>query len=312
MTEYTTQKHNLMTIGGGVEVQLTEFVYKADDKGPQIYIQSGLHGGETSQWSLYKLHQILMKQLHHGEVHIVPYANPLAWLQRSYYSTFGKFSLLDGKDYNRCFVDAPALDTTGILISRLEEMALRCSFVIDLHTSKKSNPFAIFTKKDYQKYIKAIGLKYNQFSDDAAIAGLHGTFNAFLDRHNIPNVTIECGGHDEYDKEKIEQVVKGVCGLLKHLEMIDFSSEQKQQYCFEKRKKVFAPAAGLVKYIKKTGERVERGDIIAEISETDNLSGVRYILAPEDAVIHVQSPTHILWQGDTVAELIPLDDLQEI
>lgn len=309
MTEYKKQKHSLLSIGGGINAQLTEFIYTGNNTGKKIYIQSGLHGGETSQWVLYKLHNFLMQNLHAGEVHIIAYANPLAWLQRTYYSTAGKFSQIDGKDYNRCFSDSIPADTNSIICGKLIELAAQCDFAIDLHTSKMSNPFAIYTRPEYVPYIKALGLKYNQFSDDASIPALHGTFNACLDRHHIPNITIECGGHDEYNPDKIQKVYDSLTRLLTYINDKTEIKNSENIFRFESRKKLYAPAAGLVNYLKKAGEPVVKGETIAELCSPEDLSASLPIMAAENGIIHVLSPSHIVWQGDIIAEIIPQDDL---
>lgn len=312
MTEYKKLEHNVLSIGGGVNLSLTEFVYDSGNPGKKIYIQSGLHGGETSQWVLRKLHAFLMNNLSSGEVHIVAYANPAAWLQRTYYSTAGKFSLIDGKDYNRCFSDSPGADVNSLICSAIAGLAGKCDFVIDLHTSKKSNPFAIYTKPEYEPYIKTLGLKYNQFSDDAAIPALHGTFNAWLDRRHIPNVTIECGGHDEYDATKINKVYDSLTKLLAFFLNGDKPEPVSDIYRFETRKKIYAPTAGLVKYLKNPGDFVKKGDVVAELFPADELSETRLIATEENAVLHVLNPGHIVWQGDIVAEIIPQNDLKPL
>nr|QIM10702.1 hypothetical protein PlAlph_5940 [uncultured Alphaproteobacteria bacterium] len=312
MTEYKKNEHNILLIGGGTNIRMTEFVYTGRDKGQKIYIQSGLHGGETSQWVLYKLHNFLMQNLTAGEIHIVPYANPLAWLQRTYYSTAGKFSQIDGKDYNRCFTDSTAADSNSVLCGKITELAAQCDFAVDLHTSKMSNPFAIYTKPEYESYVKILGLKYNQFSDDAAIPALHGTFNACLDRHNIPNITVECGGHDEYNPEKTQEVYEGLTRLLLFLIKGDKTAAVSDIYSFETRKKIYAPTAGLVNYLKPAGTIVTKGDIIAELHPADDIAKIQYITAAEDGVVHVLNPSHIVWQGDIVAEVIPLNNLVKL
>lgn len=310
MAEYKKIEHNLLTISGGIELKLNEFIYKAEKQGKKIYIQSGLHGGETSQWVLYKLHKFLMQNLRAGEIHIVPYANPLGWLQRTYYSTFGKFSLLDGQDYNRCFTDTNKQDTNSILCKKICELASNSDFALDLHTSKNSNPFAIYTNNSYISYIKALGFKYNQYSDDASIPALYGTFNACLDRHHVPNVTIECGGHDEYCEYKINEVYNAIINLLGKLEVLTTKqANENDVFRFEKRNKIYAASAGLIKFEKEIGDTVEQGDVIARLYPSDDISCTEIILAKENGIIHVINPSHIVWQGDIIAEIIPQQDL---
>ncbi len=310
MVEYKKVVHKVSEAGGGIEIAINEFVYSTGKEGKKIYIQSGLHGGETSQWVLYKLHDFLMNNLQCGEVHIVPYANPLAWMQRTYYATNGKFSFVDGKDFNRCFVDNYSGDINSLVCAKIMELATKNDFVLDLHTSKMSDVFAIFTQKKYMTYIKTLGLKYNQYSDDASIPSLFGTFNAALDRAKIDNLTIECGGHDEYCENKICQVFDGICNLLSGFLMItEKNTGEKQQIIFAKRNKIYANCSGLMKLEVETGKKVKKGEVIAKINLSNNLSESLNVLSPIDGILLVANPSHIIWQGDVVAEIVPLDDL---
>ena len=313
MVEYKKTVHKISEAGGGVEIAINEFVYCSGKEGKKLYIQSGLHGGETSQWVLYKLHDFLMNNLQCGEVHIVPYANPLAWMQRTYYSTNGKFSFVDGKDFNRCFVDNYNGDINSLVCAKIMELATKNDFVLDLHTSKMSDIFAIFTQKKYMPYIKTLGLKYNQYSDDASIPSLFGTFNAALDRAGIDNVTIECGGHDEYCENKISQVFDGIYNLLSGFAMIaEKNAEEKTQFVFEKRNKVYSNCSGLLKLKVDLGHKVKKGEVIADIYPCNDLSESFKVISQADGVLLVANPSHIVWQGDVVAEVVPEDSLRAI
>ena len=313
MAEYSKKEHNVLTAGGGLDVVLREFVYKAAKPGKTIYIQSGLHGGETSQWVLYRLNRFLLENLHCGEVHIVPYANPLAWMQRVYGSTFGKFGLLDGKDFNRCFPGNAEGDVTARLCAKLMELAASADFVIDLHTSKHSKPFAVYTQKAYEPMVKACGLPYNQYSDDAAVVALHGTFNAALDRAGVANLTLECGSHDYYNEKNTEEAYQAICSLLGFFGLADSVPVTAQKiYSFEKRQKVFSAAGGLFKPEVLPRCKVSAGETIGHLYGSSDLADVVEVKAPYDGVILTLSAGHIVWEGDVLAEIIPSDDLREI
>lgn len=313
MAEYSKKEHAVLTAGGGLNIVLREFVYKAGKFGKTVYIQSGLHGGETSQWSLYRLHRFLLDNLRCGEVRVVPYANPLAWMQRAYGSTFGKFSLLDGRDYNRCFPGNAQGDVTGRLCTELMKLASGADFVLDLHTSKRSKPFAVYTQKAYEPMVKACGLPYNQYSDDENIVGLRGTFNAALDRAGIANLTLECGSHDNYDAENTEVVEKALLSLLFFFGMADAEVlTDRKIYAFEKRQKVFSAVGGLFKPEVKPQSKVVAGETIGSVYDSTDLANIVDVKAPRAGVILTLAAGHIVWEGDVLAEIVPLDDLREI
>ena len=76
-TNFSIEKLPILTAGGGTEINLCIHHYHAAATGKKVYIQAGLHGGETAQWSLKLLHDFLLNNLQSGEVCIIPYANPL-------------------------------------------------------------------------------------------------------------------------------------------------------------------------------------------------------------------------------------------
>ncbi len=313
MVDCTHLKHKVAAVGAGVEIYLDEFVFKADKPGKRIYIQSGLHGGETSQWVLFELAPYLREHLKAGEVHIVPYANPTAWLQRTYFATFGKFSLLDGKDYNRCFTEKHDNSANDKICNAIMNLAKSADFVIDLHTSKASNIFGIYTQKSYEPYIKILGLTYNQYSDDAAIPALHGTFNAALDRAGIANITVECGGHNEYVSQKVHTVYEGILNLLRYFELIDGSVvNHTTVYSFEKRVKVFADCSGLIQWNSNLNDTVGITTPIAHIHKAGELMTTQPVQSPVEGILQVRIPGHIVWDGDLIAEIIPLDDIKKL
>lgn len=312
-TNFSIEKLPILTAGGGTEINLCIHHYHAAATGKKVYIQAGLHGGETAQWSLKLLHDFLLNNLQSGEVCIIPYANPLGWLQRTYYATAGKFSAIDGRDINRLFPGKADGEMQERICAALMSQAQGCDLVIDLHTSKMSNPFAIYTKPEYEKYIRLCGFTYNQYSDDASIPSLHGTFNAALDRAGIDNLTIECGGHDEYDESKTTAVFAALKSLLSALKMLQPTETSAENiYTFEKRLKVFAPMAGLLKLNKKPGDKVSAGEQIGEILCAQNLAETQVVKTPINGILHTIIPSHICWEGDIVCEVIPEDNLNQL
>lgn len=310
MASYSSRKHKIISAGGGTEFAVREFVYKGEEAGKVLYIQAGLHGGETSQWCLYKLHGFLMKNLRRGEVRLVPYVNPQAWMQRAYYSTFGKFSLIDGKDFNRGFPGDSNGDINARTAAAIIGLAAQADLVVDLHTSKNSRPFAIYTKQKYVHWVKACGFAYNQYSDDANIPSLRGTFNAALDTLGIENISIECGGHDDYNQDNAEAVFGALCALAAELELVDGSVNVNTDiYGFEKRKKIFSPCSGLFRADREARAKIRSGEVIGHVYNAEDLGDVREICAAFDGVLLTVDSSHIVWEGDILAEIVPEDDL---
>lgn len=311
MVEFKQIEHQVLQAAAGVNLTVKEYIYDSGKSGKQVYIQSGLHGGETSQWVLYKLHDYLMNNLVKGVVRVVLFANPAAWMQRFYNTTAGKFSLIDGKDYNRGFAEQTGYDEKGLLAKAIMQIAQNCDLAIDLHTAKKSNPFVIYTQRKYENLVKVCGFDYNQYSDDAHTAGLENTFNAALDRKNIANLCIECGSHDEYDEAKIGKVYDALLRLLGFMENVcEQKMTSKPCFVFTHITKLWAPCGGLFRLTKNIGDKVNSGEAVGEIYRADNVAKIVKIKSNCNGLILKAINTHVVWQGDIVLELA--DDLQEL
>ncbi len=105
-----------------------------------------------------------------GEVCIIPYANPLGWLRPANLLCHCRQVFRHWRTgYQPPFSGQSRWRNTGKDLRRINVANPRLWFAIDLHTSKMSNPFAIYTKPNMKKYIRLCGFTYNQYSDDASI-----------------------------------------------------------------------------------------------------------------------------------------------
>ncbi len=307
----TKNRINIGQTIAGNPIDIVTYTLAAKAAGKRVHIQSGMHGGEVTQWVQHRLYNFLKENLAAGEVVFVPCANPAAWEQRSYFYTFGKFDLYDGKDPNTHFPGKPDGSLHQRIVHALQELAKTCDLGLDLHTARKSLPYVIFTKESYAPLVKEVGLKYN-FLDDGDPSG---SFDAGLDPLNIDNLCIECGSHDEYDAAKIEQVFQGILRLLARLGMIDKSLTQHpahDSHWFRKDKKILTRDAGFVRYDVELGKPFKKGDILFTLHPSSELGAELPEVATEDGIMYKHAPTHIYRAGDETLHYIPMDALVKI
>lgn len=305
--------HAGLTIAGN-PVDIHRYRLQAEKTGPKVYLQGGIHGGEITYWILHRLFNHLKDNLQAGAVTIVPFANPLAWEQRSYFYTHGKFDLTDGRDFNRNFPGREQGSMHQRIAHLLFTEARGHDLVVDLHTSRESIPFCIFNKMDYAPHVKAIGLPYNYYcpDDDPAYAG---SLDCAMDDAGVDNVIIECGSHDEYDAEKIENVYNGLLRALARLGMIDaggIAAPAAACRYFTETRKILAPQSGFIRYDAALAAPFKKGDGLFTLYETATLGAERQIDAPEDGVMFKHAPTHIYKTGDETLHYIPADDLKPL
>ena len=309
----TKNKNFITTLVSGNEINILDYTLDSEKEGKTIYIQSGIHGGEITYWIIHKLFNFLKENLLNGKVIFVPCANPIAWMQRIYSYTTGKFNFFNGTDWNRSFPTGNSLE--GIIAENLFNLAKTSDFVFDLHTSRESKPFAIPSQESYLKYCKTLGLEYNFLHIDLENIKYHGTINAQLDLLKIPNLTIECGSHDEFSIIKIDEVYNGILRLLNEFGMIDkkFINQSKTtpKY-FRKTKKITAIDGGLIEFHKNINEEFKNGDVIYSLYNPNNFGEKVDYIADFDGIAWKFSKTHIFMKGEDVLDTIPTNEIKDI
>lgn len=305
---------NRINIGqtiAGNPIDIATYTLTAPCRGKKVHIQSGMHGGEITFWVQHRLYNYLKQNLKAGEVVFVPCANPASWDQRSYFYTFGKFDLYDGKDCNSHFPGKADGSLHERIAHALCTLAKDCDLGLDLHTARNSVPYCIFTKEDYLPLVKAVGLQYN-FLDDSEPSG---SFDAAMDPLEIDNLCIECGSHDEYNAAKIDEVFEGILRLLANLGMIDkglTSTVAHDSFYFRDHKKILTKDSGFVRYDTALGAPFKKGDTLFTLHPSSALGVELPEIASEDGVVYKRAPTHIYRLGDETLHYIPNDAMMKV
>lgn len=300
----------------GNELVITKYIIDSEQKGKNIYIHSGIHGGEITYYVIEKLFNYLKENLIEGKIVLVPCANPLSWLQRNYFYTHGKFNLYDGNDWNNYFPG----NKEGSLGERMSyaifEEAKKADLILDLHTSRESFVFSMPSEKKYFSTVKILGLKYNHFCDDKASPKTANTITAQSDIAGVENLTIECGGHDQYNESNVNEIYDGILRVIESFNMIRKGSSKPSIYndiqVFYNPKKFRAPETGFAIFHKQLGEEFKKGDLIYSIHTPHNFGKHIDIIAEDDGIIWKYSPTKIFWCGDDVLQYIVKKDLERI
>lgn len=298
----------------GNPIDIVTYTLASPNKGKKLHIQSGMHGGEITYWVQHRLYNFLKDHLKAGEVVFVPCANPASWDQRSYFYTFGKFDLYDGKDCNSHFPGKAEGSLHQRIAHALFSLAKDCDLGLDLHTARNSIPYCIFTKEKYLPLVKDVGFTYN-YLDDVITPETDGSFDAAMDPAGIDNLCIECGSHDEYDAGKIDMVFAGILRLLARLGMIDASlttSAPSECYYFRDHKKILTRDSGFVRYDTALGAPFKKGDTLFILHPSSELGVEMPEIAREDGVVYKRAPTHIYRLGDETLHYIAMDDLKKV
>lgn len=299
----------------GNDLFITRYTIDSEKSGKTVYIHSGIHGGEITYYIIEKVFNYIKENLIEGKVVLVPCANPLSWLQRNYFYTHGKFNLYDGNDWNNYFPGDP----NGSLGERMSyvifEEAKKADLILDLHTSRESFVFSMPSEESYFPIVKTLGLEYNHFCDDKASPKTANTITAQADIAGVENLTIECGSHDTYEKENINEVFEGILRIFESYNMIKKSSSKlsdKKVKVFYNPKKFRAPETGFAIFHKQLGEKFKKGDLIFSIHTPHNFGKHIDVKAEVNGIVWKYSPTKIFWCGDDVLQYIVESDLKNI
>lgn len=127
-----------------------------------------------------------------------------------------------------------------------------------------------------------------------------------LDREKpIPTIIYEAGEPMRLNKEGIRTGVSGILRVMRSLGMLATQNIAKNEtQSFIKVKSwVRSPVSGLCKFFVDLGRTVEKGQLLARISDPFGTKGEEKVLAPKRGVILAKTTLPILNEGDPILEI---------
>ena len=126
--------HPLLSPSLGVHKTLTSLHFGTPGSGPKVYIQASLHAeelpGMLAAYHLRPLLEAADAQSHiHGEVVLVPMANPVGAAQRLQHKPMGRFEFNTGENFNRHYPDFFARISTEVLPALGPDLAANVALV---------------------------------------------------------------------------------------------------------------------------------------------------------------------------------------
>lgn len=258
----------------GTEIPITTI--RGVRPGPTLALIAGNHGYEYPPiLALQRLPALIDPASLAGTVIMVHVANMPSFLGRTVY-----FSPIDGKNLNRCYPgrsDGTVSDRIARAIT--SEVIEKCDYLLDLHCGDGNESLRPYV---YQTVTGDPGM-------NAAIARLalaFGIDHILVDRnrptdpeHSVycsttaitrgkPAITIEAGFLGTTDEESVQQIVSGVRGVLRELEMTETGPPKVASPVFlDPSEVISSPATGVLYPRVERGQRVARGDLLAEITD---------------------------------------------
>lgn len=280
----------------GTLIDLPVHVFRAEQDGPTLLVQGGLHGDEVGGIEI--LRRMLQRDQCtpvRGTVLIVPILNVFGFL------SFSR-DVPDGKDVNRSFPGS----RKGSLASRVAWTYMRHVFpaaevAIDLHTGgaqRFNHPQIRYTAE-----LPASVELAEAFAAPFRLATklIPKTFRAAAKKRDVPVIVYEAGESLRIDEDAVEQGVHGVRRVMHHLDMLEHAEPAASVHLSDTTW-LRAPRSGLLQSRVRHGQPVEAGQVVARITDP---------FATESAELHatrdgwIVSLNHgaVVNQGDAVARV---------
>ncbi len=251
------------TLSTGSTASLPVAVINGRSPGPNVWISGGIHGDEVNGVEIVRR---VMKQLDakslRGAVIAVPIVNPLGFIHESRY-------MPNRRDLNRSFPGS-VRGSSGARLAHLfmTQIVDKCAAGIDCHTATghRTNVPQIRTDTDDAETLALARAFGAPFTIHARLRD--GSLREAATSRGIKVLLLEAGQAHRFDDDALHVGVNGILRSLRALGMIDARLPRgKVTRVIRKTRWVRARRGGIVEVFPKLSQRVEEGDIIAEISD---------------------------------------------
>ena len=234
------------------------------EEGPSLCITAAIHGDEINGLEIIRrfLKKKGLKNIK-GTIIAIPIVNVYGFLYQERY-------LLDKRDLNRSFPGSAKGSLASILANILSQQILsQSTHVIDLHTGSNHR----FNLPQIRANLDMPGLEKLALAFNVPVI-LHSTFRdgsmrEYANERGIPILVYEAGEALRFDELSIRTGINGILSVMKALEMIKpgkFSLKKCTPTIARNSYWLRAPSSGILRHIKKAGDRVNKGQVIAIIA----------------------------------------------
>lgn len=292
----------------GTPTRLTTHIIRGKKEGPVVFISAAIHGDELNGIEIIRrLRQMHLLSKLRGTLILVPIVNIYGAINLSRY-------LPDRRDLNRSFPG----HSKGALASRVaktffNEIVSKCDLGIDLHTASihKDNLPQIRTNTNNEytlmlaRAFEAPVILHSELRD--------GSLRAEAQDDGIPILLYEAGEALRLDEKSIKIGVKGIINVLRANEMLPQQRGKKstrlKTVLTKSSKWIRAHESGMIQTLKKLGDVVKEGEVIARIHSL--FDDQEYELTtPFDGIIIGKTQIPLIHEGDAAFHIAALNDLE--
>lgn len=275
------------------------------EKGPSLFIVSGVHGNELTGIELVrKLKTYLQKKVACGRIVLLALSNPVAFYTRQ------RKTVYDGKDLNRCFPgnkDGSITDKMACAIT--EKIIGTCDFGIDLHTGPEGRILMPHTKITADKNPKLLELS-RIFGTLIAMprTGNPSMLSMYALNRGIPALAVELGEANHLEKSLVQTGFFGCINVARYLGILKGGvTVLSEQFILNSRHNIAPSFSGLFFPKVKLGQVVEKGKLLAEIYNVENDESEKIFAEKKGIIMSIQTYSVAL-VGTTVLSILTLEN----
>ena len=245
-------------------IQIPVIVSHANKTGPTLLLLAGLHGDEIN--GIETVRQIVKKGWHkpnYGTVICIPVFNIFGFLNLSR-------EFPDGRDLNRVFPGTK----NGSLASQfayifMKEIAPLTDVIIDFHTGASQRNNYAQTRCDFKDKVsrELCDVFAAPFTIDSGV--IAKSIRSAVSKLGKKYILYEGGKANRIDYLAVDTAIDGTLRIMQHLGMryFDVEPSAKQSYIIRKTKWIRASSSGVLNLRIQNGDYIEKGSIMATISD---------------------------------------------
>ncbi|MFN5311147.1 MAG: succinylglutamate desuccinylase/aspartoacylase family protein [Flavobacteriales bacterium] len=281
-------------------IQVPVLVERAKEDGPTLLVMAGLHGDELNGIEIVR--RFLRKKLNKptkGTIICLPIFNIFCFLNL-------KRELPDGRDLNRSFPGS----NNGSLAAQfafhfMKEIAPYCDYIIDFHTgAAQRNNFpqirCVFSDKDSVELAKIFNPPF--ILNSSLIAK---TLRESMVKRNKMLLLFEGGKSNNIEENVVEEGLNGLKRVITHLGMRNYKfdiSKDREPIFIGENKWMRAPSSGMFQCFVANGTAVQKGDILALVTDPYG-KYEKKIKASQNGYVICINEASVVYKGDAIIHI---------
>ena len=288
-------------------ISLPIHVICGKEEGPSLCITAAIHGDEINGVEVIRrlLKRKGFKKLN-GNIIAIPIVNVYGFLYQERY-------LMDRRDLNRSFPGSANGSLASILARIISNQILsQSTHVIDLHTGSNHR----FNLPQIRANLDMPGIEDLARAFNVPVI-LHSTFRdgsmrEYANEQGIPILVYEGGESLRFDELSIRTGINGILSVMGALKMIKPYGVKKCTSTVSRNSYwIRAPISGILRHLKKSGNRVTKGQVIGIIANPTSTEEYK-LKSPLSGIIIGENMLPLVHSGQALFHIASFEKLNVV